>query len=88
MRFGKSNLFVPVMAVAINVASVTALGQTPTYDLGKTPSEEEVRALDISIAPDGKGLPPGSGTAKEGAQLFVQKGCAGCHGPKGSGALV
>src|SRR4029077_387200 len=27
---------------------------------------------------------PGRGTAKEGAQLFVQKGCSGCHGKTGS----
>ena len=36
--------------------------------------------------PDGRELPQGHGTAKEGAQLYVQKGCAGCHGRAGSGA--
>ena len=59
--------------------------QSPTYGLGRTPSAEEIRAWDISISPTGKELPPGRGTAKEGAQLFVQKGCAGCHGATGSG---
>jgi hypothetical protein len=39
----------------------------------------DVRAWDIAIRPDGKGLPPGRGTAAEGAQLYVQKGCAGRH---------
>lgn len=58
--------------------------QSPTYGLGKTPSAEEIRARDISISPDGTGLPAGSGTAKEGGQIFAQK-CAACHGVTGSG---
>ena len=58
--------------------------QSPTYGVGRAPSAEEVRAWDISISPTGKELPPGHGTAVEGARLYVQKGCAGCHGPTGS----
>jgi cytochrome c len=56
--------------------------QSPTYGLGKTPSAEDIRAWDIAISPDGKELPPGSGSAKEGAPLFAQK-CAACHGANG-----
>jgi cytochrome c len=56
--------------------------------LGRTPTAEEIRALDISIGPTGEELPPGRGTAKEGAQLFVQKGCIGCHGAAGIGGLA
>ena len=59
--------------------------QSPTYGVGKTPSAEEMRAWDISISPTGKELPPGHGSAKEGADLFVRKGCAGCHGRAGFG---
>ena len=58
--------------------------QSATYGLGKTPSAEEIHAWDISISPTGKELPPGRGIAKEGALLFVQKGCSGCHGRTGS----
>ena len=58
--------------------------QSPTYGLGKTPTAEEIRAWDIAISPTGKELPPGSGTAKEGAPLYAQK-CAACHGATGSG---
>ncbi len=59
--------------------------QSPTYGVGRTPTAEEMRSWDIAISPTGKELPPGRGTAKEGAQLFVQKGCSGCHGATGSG---
>jgi S-disulfanyl-L-cysteine oxidoreductase SoxD len=62
----------------------TAWTQSPTYGVGRTPSAEEIRAWDIAISPTGKELPTGQGTAKEGAVLFVQKGCSGCHGATGS----
>jgi cytochrome c len=60
--------------------------QSPTYGLGRTPGAEEIRAWDIAISPTGKELPSGQGTAKEGAAIYVRKGCAGCHGATGSGA--
>lgn len=64
---------------------VSALAQSPTYGVGRTPSAEEIRAWDISIGPTGEELPPGRGTAKDGAQVYVQKGCAACHGATGRG---
>jgi cytochrome c len=65
-----------------------ASAQAPDYNLGKTPTDDEIRAWDISITPDGKGLPAGSGTAVEGAKLYVRKGCVICHGPDGTGGLA
>jgi len=63
---------------------VSALAQSPTYGVGRTPSAEEIRAWDISVGPTGAELPPGRGTAKDGAQVYVRKGCAGCHGATGT----
>src|SRR5262252_6439012 len=64
----------------------SALAQSaPTYGVGRTPTAEEIRALDISISPTGEELPAGRGTAKEGAALFEEKGCVGCHGETGIG---
>jgi cytochrome c len=71
--------------VAVLGGCLAGWAQSPTYGVGRAPSAEEIQAWDISISPTGKELPPGRGTAKEGAQLFVQKGCAGCHGATGSG---
>ncbi len=75
------NLLLPAMLAA---AWGTALAQGPTYGLGGTPSAEEIRAWDIAISPDGKGLPPGNGTAQEGARIYAQ--CATCHGANGEGS--
>ena len=69
--------------VLILGASVSA--QSPTYHLGRTPTPDEVRAWDIAISPDGHELPPGHGTAKEGRDLFIEKGCSQCHGRNGEG---
>ena len=73
-------------AIALS-ASATALAQGPTYHLGRVPSQEEIKARDIAISPEGKELPPGRGTAKEGATVYTQK-CAACHGPNATGSAL
>src|SRR6188768_3574375 len=74
-------------AIALLLGS-PAFAQSPTYGVGRAPTPEETRALDISIGPTGEELPSGRGTAKEGATLFQQKGCAGCHGKAGTGSIA
>jgi len=57
-----------------------------TPHLGAAASKiTEQAAWNLSILPDGTGLPSGSGTAAQGAKLFAIQ-CAGCHGPEGIGA--
>jgi S-disulfanyl-L-cysteine oxidoreductase SoxD len=62
-----------------------ALAQT--YNIGKAPTAAQL-AQDITISPTGVGLPPGHGTAAEGAKLFVDKNCVLCHGPAGVGGVT
>src|SRR5437867_11200067 len=56
-------------------------------DLGKPISESDVAAWDISILPDGTGLPPGSGTPAQGSTIFAAK-CAVCHGENAKGGIA
>ncbi len=77
-----------VTIVVLLLASPAFAQSSPTYGVGRTPTAEEIRALDISIGPGGEELPPGRGTAKEGAEVFEQKGCIGCHGAAGIGGLA
>jgi cytochrome c len=78
--------FLPkLLLAALLLFGVSVSAQSPTYHLGRTPTPEEIRGWDISISPTGKELPPGHGTAKEGAELFVDKGCVQCHGRNGEG---
>ena len=62
----------------------TAMAQSPTYGVGRTPSDEEIRAWDISISPTGEELPPGRGTSEEG-ELVYRRRCVACHGANGVG---
>jgi len=59
-----------------------AAAQSP--NLGRPVAPEELAAWDISIGPDGAGLPPGSGTPLQGEAVYVAK-CLACHGEKGAG---
>ena len=52
--------------------------------LGRPATPEEIAKVDISIPPDGRGLPSGSGTVAQGAQVFAAK-CSACHGANAEG---
>lgn len=69
-------------ACALGLFSSAALADSP--NLGKVITPEEVAPWDISISPDGAGLPPGSGTPKQGEAVYASK-CLACHGEKGAG---
>ena len=65
-----------------------ATAKTPSpapLGIGRAATPEEIKALDIDVMPDGRGLPPGSGTVAEGAKIYAAK-CASCHGKNGEGA--
>lgn len=79
------NFLVPLIILA---APVAGLAQSRTYsNVGRTPTEEEIRSLGILVGPEGKELPPGRGTAKEGAELYAKQ-CSACHGKDGQGGVA
>ena len=50
---------------------------------GQAPQQaDRGKAWDLTISPDGQGLPPGSGTAVLGQAIYTER-CASCHGEKG-----
>jgi len=53
-----------------------------TFGIGRPATPAEIAAWDIDVGPDGAGLPPGRGTAAEGAPIFASR-CASCHGKTG-----
>src|ERR1700722_19131136 len=74
--------FVLAIPLAL-VAGIALAADGP--GLGKPVSEADLAKWDISIPPDGKGLPSGSGTPAQGAAIFADK-CEVCHGKEGVGA--
>jgi len=78
-----------VLRIGFAALTATALATAAAQegpDLGETPSPELVAAWDLSVSPDGAGLPAGSGTAVEGAPLY-RVNCLVCHGQEGEGLL-
>jgi mono/diheme cytochrome c family protein len=78
------NLLVP--ALIILAAPAEGLAQS-RYNVGTPLSQDQIRSFDRMIGPAGKELPPGHGTAKEGAEVFAKR-CAVCHGQNGQGGIV
>jgi cytochrome c len=79
-------------AIGLAAAAPAALG-SETFGFGTTPTEEEIAAVDIDAMPDGRGLPPGSGSVSAGAEVYALQ-CAACHGenlegvPEAGGAAL
>ena len=81
-------------ALALVVAAAALIGGAPmlaaqpkpgTYGVGREAKPEEIAGWSIAIRPDGQGLPPGKGTAREGEAIFNER-CAACHGEFGESA--
>jgi S-disulfanyl-L-cysteine oxidoreductase SoxD len=70
------------MASALIVFSSAALAEGP--GLGRLAAPDEIASWDISIGPNGAGLPPGRGTPNQGETVYAEK-CVACHGEKGAG---
>ena len=64
--------------------AATATLPAPIPGIGRAASSEEIAGWDIAVRGDGHNLPPGSGTAKAGEELYVTH-CAACHGDFGEG---
>ncbi|MDE3198677.1 MAG: cytochrome c [Acidobacteriota bacterium] len=64
------------LALALSAAGILS-AQRPL-------SPEEIRRIDITVLPDGSGLPPGSGSVSAGADVYAKK-CQSCHGAEGKG---
>ena len=73
-----------LVVTMIQVCGALAHTQAPSFGLGRTPTENELTPPYATIGPEGQGLPPGSGTAAQGAVLFIGRGCSICHGPTGA----
>jgi len=69
----------PVMILAVSVAALAQSRPRSYPNLGTPLNPAEIRSFDRMIGPEGKELPPGRGTAKEGAEVFAKR-CEICHG--------
>ncbi len=72
---------------APSTKAVGAATARPWATLGRPATPAEIRAWDIDVRPDFKGLPPGSGTVAKGQEVWESK-CESCHGSFGESNQV
>ena len=76
------------VAVALAVVGCASAGGIPrateSPNLGREATPAQIAGWDISVGPDGVGLPSGQGAPARGAAVYEQK-CQACHGAKGAG---
>ncbi len=83
MSMLKISIAFGVVTLGVGAAALAAEGP----QLGEPITQEDLAPWDITVMPDGTGLPAGSGTASDGAPIFAQK-CAACHGNEGEGGIA
>ena len=78
----------PVVAASLAlVSNANADTDAKTaYGIGTPLTQQDVAAWSIDVAPDGRGLPAGSGDVLTGAHIFAAQ-CAACHGAQGQGLI-
>jgi len=68
------------------LAATTLAAQSSKYGAGQPATPAQIRDLGAAIAPDGTGLPEGSGTVAAGREVFKTH-CARCHGENAGGGV-
>ncbi len=71
-----------ILATAALLLAATTAVRAESPNLGQPLAPEEIPLYAVYVLPDGRGLPPGGGTALEGEALY-QGFCAACHGATG-----
>ena len=72
-----------LVALALAVVTLSAQAQ----GIGRTATANEVKAWDIDVRPDFKGLPKGAGSVALGEKVWESQ-CASCHGTFGESNSV
>ena len=71
--------------LALSFAATSVHASERKLGIGREASPAEIAGWDIDLRPDGQGLPPGKGSAKDGEAVYIAK-CAACHGEFGESA--
>jgi len=76
----------------VPIKSSAANGYGGPYNFGTPASAADIALVDIDAMPDGRGLPPGSGSYQAGKLVYASN-CMACHGAdlggvKGTGAAA
>jgi S-disulfanyl-L-cysteine oxidoreductase SoxD len=71
-----------LLAIVLLAFALPAFAQHKNYHLGRKATAAEIAGWNIDVRPDGKGLPPGSGSVAQGEKVY-ESHCSVCHGSFG-----
>jgi cytochrome c len=74
-------------AAVILAAPAVGLAQSPKFNVGTPLNQDDIKSFDFMIGPEGKELPAGRGSPKEGAVVFAKR-CEVCHGQNGQNGVL
>lgn len=83
----RGSLLAGVVAFGLVLGAGAARATDDFAGIGRAATPAEVKAWDIDVRPDFKGLPKGSGSVEKGEQVWEAK-CAVCHGTFGESNKV
>jgi S-disulfanyl-L-cysteine oxidoreductase SoxD len=72
-------LLAGALGILMTLDHAAAQGYPGKFEFGAPASAQDIAAIDIAIAPDGKNLPPGKGDYATGKTVY-ENACAVCHG--------
>jgi cytochrome c551/c552 len=87
LRHGLLMAAVSISCTAHSQSPTRTPAQTVMSAIGRTATPAEIKAWDIDVRPDFKGLPKGQGSVKQGEVIWEGK-CASCHGSFGESSEV
>lgn len=68
-----------LLAALLGLVAIGVSAQTSYPGIGRAATPAEIKAWDIDVRPDFKGLPKGAGSVGQGQDIWEAK-CASCHG--------
>ena len=84
----RHKVFSAALCVFCASALSAAFAQSgPFPGIGRTATPQEIKAWDIDVRPDFKGLPPGQGSVRQGEVVWEAQ-CASCHGSFGESSEI
>ncbi len=83
IRFSRLRSLWFLAIVYVSIPSLACAGSEGPK-LGKPATNQEISAWNMTVFPDGRGLPSGHGKASEGKQVY-ERLCVSCHGVNGLG---
>jgi S-disulfanyl-L-cysteine oxidoreductase SoxD len=82
LRWHLNRAMAVLASLAFGVSTAQVMAQAQFQNIGRAATPAEIKAWDIDVRPDLKGLPAGKGTAAKGEAVWEAK-CASCHGTFG-----